>query len=118
LRGLIFLILSAAVFLNLAGWLADLWALPALTIALASLLIVPLLAWGMRRLWDKYQASFAGIRRGRLVVLALCALTRIFIPDVMGKSDWRYTLSGMVLVQLMTVLWLTTLYVGIRSLAQ
>jgi len=42
------------------------------------------------------------------------ALTRIFIPDVLGKSDWRYTLSGIPLIQTMTILWITTTCKGIK----
>lgn len=48
---------------------------------------------------------FSLMRKPELVwwSVAAIALSRIFIPDIMGKADWRYTLGGMVLVQAVTV---------------
>jgi 4-amino-4-deoxy-L-arabinose transferase-like glycosyltransferase len=47
--------------------------------------------------------------------LVLIMVTRIFIPDIMGKADWRYTISGLVLMTMLTIAWLTSLGYGIRS---
>lgn len=47
--------------------------------------------------------------------VAAIALTRIFIPDIMGKADWRYTLGGMVLIQTLTVVWFGTLIAGVTK---
>ena len=48
--------------------------------------------------------------------LVLIMLTRIFIPDIMGKSDWRYTISGLVLMQALTIAWISAMTNGLRSL--
>ena len=48
--------------------------------------------------------------------MAAIALSRIFIPDIMGKADWRYTLGGMVLLQAITVLWLCALVAGLYEM--
>lgn len=77
--------------------------------------IYPLLVWlGLLAVY------FSLLRKPGLVwwVIAAIALTRIFIPDIMGKSDWRYTLAGMALVQGMTVLWLAAIMTGIKELAK
>jgi hypothetical protein len=42
-------------------------------------------------------------------------LTRIFIPDIMGKADWRYTIAGLVLMTLLTIAWLSALGYGIQT---
>ncbi len=75
--------------------------------------IYPLLVWvGLAAVY------FSLLRKPSLTwwTLAAIALTRIFIPDILGKADWRYTLGGMVLVQAVTVQWLRAVIAGIRSI--
>lgn len=72
--------------------------------------IYPLLVWiGLAAVY------FSLLRKPELIwwSVAVIALSRIFIPDIMGKADWRYTLGGMVLVQSITVLWFASLFQGI-----
>ena len=33
----------------------------------------------------------------------------------MGKADWRYTLGGMLLIQVVTVVWLGAVVAGVRK---
>ena len=69
--------------------------------------------------WLGLLAVYFSLLRKPLIIwwsLAAIALTRIFIPDIMGKADWRYTLSGMVLVQVVTVVWLSAVFAGIKYL--
>jgi hypothetical protein len=74
--------------------------------------IYPLLVWG-----GLAAVYFSLLRKPSLTwwTLAIIALTRIFIPDILGKADWRYTLGGMVLVQVITVLWLVLLIRGFNE---
>jgi hypothetical protein len=74
--------------------------------------IYPLLVWvGLAAVY------FSLLRKPSLTwwTLAAITLTRIFIPDILGKADWRYTLGGMVLVQVITVLWLVLLIRGFNE---
>lgn len=73
----------------------------------------PLLVWA-----GLIAAYFCLLRKLELTwwTLIIIALTRIFIPDIMGKSDWRYTLSGMVLIQAITVQWLAAIFRGIKNI--
>jgi hypothetical protein len=75
--------------------------------------IYPMLVWvGLAAVY------FSLLRKPSLTwwTLAIIALTRIFIPDILGKADWRYTLGGMVMVQVTTVLWLISLLRGIDEI--
>jgi hypothetical protein len=67
-----------------------------------------------------FAAYFCLQRKPNLIwgSLVLIMLTRIFIPDIMGKSDWRYTISGLVLLQMVTMGLLTSLCYGIRAVIQ
>jgi len=74
--------------------------------------IYPLLVWlGLAAVY------FSLARQPELIwwSVAVIALTRIFIPDIMGKADWRYTLGGMLLIQVVTVVWLGAVIVGVRK---
>ena len=42
-------------------------------------------------------------------------ITRIFIPAVMALSVWRYTLAGLIPLEIMTITWLYFLYSGITK---
>ncbi len=68
--------------------------------------------------WLGLLAAFYCLQRKPTMIwgtLVLIMLTRIFIPDIMGKADWRYTISGLVLMQVLTIAWLTAIGYGIRS---
>jgi hypothetical protein len=72
--------------------------------------IYPLLVWaGLAAVY------FSLLKKPELIwwSVATIALSRIFIPDIMGKADWRYTLAGMVLVQVVTIQWLSSTICGI-----
>lgn len=38
--------------------------------------------------------------------------TRIFIPNIMGLSHWRYTLAGLMPLQILAIDWLAVLIKG------
>lgn len=57
-------------------------------------------------------------RRQTLIwgALVLITFTRIFIPDIMGNPVWRYTLLGVVLLQLMAISWIAMEFCGIKTM--
>ncbi|MBI9048004.1 MAG: hypothetical protein JEZ00_01175 [Anaerolineaceae bacterium] len=48
--------------------------------------------------------------------IGLIVLTRIFIPNMMGLTHWRYTVSAILLVQIYLANWLVTLGVGLKMI--
>ncbi len=49
------------------------------------------------------------------ITLILITATRIFIPNIMGLSHWRYTLAGLIPLQIITVNWMATLGYAVSS---
>jgi hypothetical protein len=48
--------------------------------------------------------------------LVLITLSRIFIPDILGNAVWRYTLLGMVLLQMLAITWIITTAYGVKDM--
>lgn len=72
-------------------------------------------------IWLGLLAAYFSLQRKPTLVwgtLAAIMLTRIFIPDIMGKSDWRYTIAGIVIMQALTISWLSAIAYGVRAFAQ
>lgn len=70
-------------------------------------------------IWAGLFAAYFCLQRKPTLVwgtLVLIMLTRIFIPDIMGKSDWRYTISGLVLMQTFSFIWIITTAYGIKAI--
>lgn len=89
-----FLVCAGAVFLNLAGWLADLWSLPAAAIAVSFLLFTPLIAAGLRLLWQKFMRSLEAIGAKRLILLALFSL----IPAILLALAFPHQLDSSIVI--------------------
>lgn len=49
------------------------------------------------------------------LTLILIIGTRIFIPNIMGLAHWRYTLAGLIPLQIIAVSWLVTIAYAISS---
>lgn len=93
-KSVLFFFPAAALFLNLGGWLAGLWVHPALAIALAFILITPLLTLGFYFLWSKFRNSFSGIKRRRLVALVLFSL----LPAIILVLAFPHRFSSTILI--------------------
>ena len=69
-------------------------------------------------IWLGLLAAYFSLQRKPTLVwgaLAAIMLTRIFIPDIMGKSDWRYTIAGIVIMQALAVNWLSAIGYGVKA---
>jgi hypothetical protein len=64
-----------------------------------------------------FAAYFSLLRKPTLIwgTVVLIMLTRIFIPDIMGKADWRYTISGLVLMITLLIACVSSLGYGVLS---
>jgi hypothetical protein len=58
--------------------------------------------------------GFSMFRSPRITWLGLILIigTRIFIPNIIGLSHWRYTLAGLVPLQIVSVCWFAGLMRG------
>jgi hypothetical protein len=52
---------------------------------------------------------------GVWIVLVLIVATRIFVPQVMGLSSWRYTLAGWIPLQVIAVGWVDLIFRSIKK---
>ncbi len=50
------------------------------------------------------------------LTLILIIATRIFIPNIMGLSHWRYTLAGLIPLQIIGIRWVTSIIQGGKTL--
>lgn len=69
-------------------------------------------------IWLGILAAYFCLQRKPTLIwwaIIMIMLTRIFIPDIMGKADWRYTIAGLVLMTTLTIAWLSDLVYGIQS---
>ncbi len=72
-------------------------------------------------IWVCVFALFFGLYRSptnRWLTMVLITATRIFIPLIISVPYWRYTLAGLVLLQVFAVNWIATLLYGGRAMFQ
>ena len=96
-----------------------------------SLILVQRAIYGITQFWydhfyqfivwaGLFAAYFCLLRKPTLIwgTLVAIMLTRIFIPDIMGKADWRYTISGLVLMVTLLIACVSSIGYGVLSVVQ
>ncbi len=65
-----------------------------------------------------FAMTFSLYRSPRIIWLTLILITatRIFIPNIMGLSHWRYTVAGIIPLQIIAVHWIAAVVTGIAFL--